>query len=184
MPRPGLRIELEQYNEVVEHRRRARKRKDFRAVTRLRSVLLIHDGHTLEEVARILEVARSTVQRWIERYRGRGVTGLVVQGPHKGRKPRLSLEEKRELPLIIQDGPEKSGLDTGVWTSPLIVDLVERSFEISYSASQIRRILHELGFTVQYPRRKLAEADEERQATWVREELPAIKKKSAKKRAS
>jgi transposase len=184
MPRPGLRIELEQYNEVVEHRRRARKRKDFRTVIRLRSVLLIHDGHTLEEVARILEVARSTVQRWIERYRGRGVTGLVVQGPHKGRKPRLSLEEKRELALIIQDGPENSGLDTGVWTSPLIVDLVERSFGISYSASQIRRILHELGFTVQYPRRKLAEADEERQATWVREELPAIKKKSAKKRAS
>jgi transposase len=96
----------------------------------------------------------------------------------------LSLEEKRELALIIKDGPEKSGLDTGVWTSPLIVDLVERSFEISYSASQIRRILHELGFSVQYPRRELAEADDKQQATWVQEELPAIKKKSAKKRAS
>lgn len=176
MPRPGLEVGLEEYNEVVEHRRRAKKRKDSRARTRLRSILLICDGKTLEEVAQILEVSRSTVQRWIEKYRARGVTGLIVQGPHKGREPRLSLEQKRELALIIQDGPENSGLDTGVWTSPLIVGLVERSFGISYSASQIRRILHELGFSMQYPKRQLAEADKDRQATWVQEELPAIKK--------
>lgn len=182
MPRAGLKIDLDEYNEVVEHRRRARKRKDYRASTRLRSILLLQDGKTLDETAQILEVARSTVQCWVDKYRARGVTGLLVQGPYRGRMPRLSLEQKRELALIMLDGPENSGLDTGVWTAPLIAGLVERSFGISYSASQIRRILHELGFSVQYPRREIAEADTDKQATWAQEELPVIKKSPRRKR--
>jgi hypothetical protein len=34
----------------------------------------------------------------------------------------------------------------------------------------------ELGFSVQYHRQKLPQADKDRQATWLREELPPIKK--------
>lgn len=176
MPRQGLRLSDEQYNEVVHHRYLAKKRKDFEARARLRAVLLVHQGNTLEQTSKILEVARSTVQAWIKEYRSRGVTGLLVQGPYKGRKSRLSLDQKRDLARMIRQGPEACGLDTGVWTSPTIADLVKRRFNIQYSPSQIRRILHELGFSVQYPRRLLSKADKKLQATWLEEELPAIKK--------
>jgi transposase-like protein len=81
MPRRGLRLELDDYNDIVRHRYLAGKRKDFQARVRLRSILLIHEGKTLEQVGQILEVARSTVERWVDRYRSRGVTGLLVRGP-------------------------------------------------------------------------------------------------------
>jgi transposase len=184
MPRRGLRLSDEEYNHIVHWRYLAKKSKDIEARVRLRAVLLTHEGKTLEQVADTLEVARSTVQRWIENYRNRGTVGLLFRGPYKGRKPRLTLDQKRELAEIIREGPEKSGLDTGVWTSPIIADLVKRRFKISYSPSQIRRILHELGFSIQYPRQMLSEADKKRQATWLEEELPEIEKKTEKTRVS
>jgi len=184
MPKRGLRLDLEDYNHIIHHRYLAKKRKDLEARVRLRAVLLVHDGKTLEEVGQILEVARSTVERWIERYRRRGVTGLLLRGPYRGKKPRLSLDQKRELAMIIREGPESSGLDTGVWTAPIIADLVKQRFRITYSPSQIRRVLHELGFSLQYPRQELSQADKIRQATWLEEELPEVKKKSERKKAS
>lgn len=184
MPRRGLRLELDDYNDIVRHRYLAGKRKDFQARVRLRSILLIHEGKTLEQVGQILEVARSTVERWVDRYRSRGVTGLLVRGPYQGKKPRLSLDQKRELAITVRQGPEDSGLDTGVWTAPIIADLVRRRFNITYSPSQIRRLLHELGFSLQYPGQEPSEADKKRQATWLEEEVPEIKKKSKKTKAS
>jgi transposase len=184
MPKRGLRLDLEDYNHIIHHRYLAKKRKDLEARVRLRAVLLVHDGKTLEEVGQILEVARSTVERWIERYRRRGVTGLLLRGLYRGKKPRLSLDQKRELAMIIREGPENSGLDTGVWTAPIIADLLNQRFRITYSPSQIRRVLHELGFSLQYPRQELSQADKIRQATWLEEELPEVKKKSKRKKAS
>lgn len=178
MPKRGLRLDIDEYNHIVQHRYLVKKRKDLDARIRLRSILLVHEGKTLRQVGQILEVARSTVERWIKRYRDLGVTGLLVRGPYQGKKPRLSLDQKRELAIMVRQGPEDSGLDTGVWTSPIIADLVKRRFGISYSPSQIRRVLHELGFSLQYPRQELSKADEKRQATWLEEELPEIKKKS------
>jgi transposase len=184
MPKRGLRLELDDYNDIVRHRYLARKRKDFQARVRLRAILLVHEGKTLEQVGQILEVARSTVERWVDRYRSRGATGLLVRGPYQGKKPRLSLDQKRELAITVRQGPEVSGLDTGVWTAPIIADLVHRRFNITYSPSQIRRLLHELGFSLQYPRQEPSEADKKRQATWLEEEVPEIKKKSKKTKAS
>ena len=124
------------------------------------------------------------MERWVDRYRSRGVTGLLVRGPYQGKKPRLSLDQKGELAITVRQGPEVSGLDTGVWTAPIIADLVHRRFNIKYSPSQIRRLLHELGFSLQYPRQEPSEADKKRQATWLEEEVPEIKKKSKKTKAS
>ncbi len=184
MPRRGLGLDIDAYNHIVEHRYLAKKSKDIEARTRLRAILLVHEGKTLEQVGQILEVARSTVQRWIKKYRNRGVTALLVRGPYRGKQPGLSLDQKRQLAILIRQGPEDCGLDTGVWTAPIIADLVKRRFKIAYSPSQIRRVLHELGFSLQYPRQELSEADKKRQATWLEEELPEIKKKSRKRKAS
>jgi len=184
MPRRGLRLDLEEYNHIVHHRYLAEKRKDLESRVRLRAIVLVHEGKTLEQVGHILEVARSTVERWIERYRSTEVTGLLVRGPYQGKKPRLSLDQKRELATMIREGPECSGLDTGVWTAPIVADLVKQHFRIAYSPSQIRRILHDLGFSVQYPRQEFSQADKKRQATWVEEELPEVKKKSKRTKAS
>ena len=70
-----------------------------------------------------------------------------------------------------------AGYDSGVWTGPMIGDLIEHRFGVRYHKHNVPRILHELGFSLQRPRKRLARADAEKQATWLRETFPAIKKK-------
>jgi len=74
---------------------------------------------------------------------------LISKGPYQGTPPRLSVRQMKELSDVIEAGPEANGLDTDVWTSPIIADLVRRRFGIKYQPSRIRRILHKLGFSIQ-----------------------------------
>jgi len=47
-------------------------------------------------------------------------------------------------------------------------------------ADDVPRLLHELDFSVQRPRKRLARADAAAQATWIRKTFPAIKKKRSR----
>jgi transposase len=49
---------------------------------------------------------------------------------------------------IIAAGPEAAGFDTGVWIAPVVVELVKERYGVSYSSSQIARILHDLKFSL------------------------------------
>jgi len=129
------------------HRCLAKKGKDLELKDRLRAILLVHEGKTLEQVGQTLEVARSTAQLWIERIRRRGVEGLLVRGPYQGENPRLNLDQKLELAIVIRQGPENSGLDTGVWMAPIIVDLVKRRFRSrSLSANSLDSLPNQLDY--------------------------------------
>jgi transposase len=181
MPRIALRLTPDELSDVMGLRLVLRKEGRLKMDLRLRVILLVSQGTSMEETARMCEVGTTTVKRWVDCYRRRGVWVLIVKGPYEGKKPRLSPKEMEELAEIIEAGPEACGLDTGVWTSPIIADLVKRRFGISYHPSQIRRILHKLAFSIQYPKRRLSKADKAKQAWWIEEELPRIKKKSVRR---
>ena len=59
----------------------------------------------------------------------------------------------------------------------MIGDVIERRFGVRYHNQHVPRLLHQLGFSVQRPRKRLARADADAQAQWLREKFPAIKKK-------
>lgn len=183
MARPGLRLSNEEKEQIILGREDAKKSKDWRLSTRLRCLLLSSEGMTMDQAARICEVARSTVAEWIRKFRQGGLQAIRERGPYAGKPPRLSPDQYQQLREIIRGGPEAAGLDTGVWTAGVVAEVVRKNFGVRLSLSQIRRTLRKLGFSVQYPRQKLSKADKERQRTWVEEELPEIKKKSEKKMA-
>lgn len=180
MPRIPLRLTPDEAEDVRSLRSVLKKEGKLEIDRSLRVILLVSQGATMESTADICEVGTSTVQRWVDCYRSSGLWALMTKGPYEGRKPGLSNSQMAELSRIIEAGPEASGLDTGVWTSPIIADLVKRRFGISYHPSQIRRILHKLAFSIQYPKRRLSKADKAMQAWWMESELPSIKKKSHK----
>lgn len=179
MPRIALRLCHDELEDVRKLRVVLKREGEHRLDLRLRTVVLVSEGISIENTAGMCEVGTTTVKRWLNTYRAEGVWALISKGPYEGRKPRLSDKEMQELDDMIEAGPEASGLDTGVWTSPIIAELVRRRFGVGYHPSQIRRILHKLGFSIQYPKQRLSLADKALQALWIREELPDIKKKSA-----
>ena len=184
MPRIALRLCPDEQEDVRKLRIVLKKAGEHRLDLRLRAIELLSEGTTIELTADICEVGTTTVKRWLDAYRAKGAWALISKGPYKGAQARLSDEQMKELADIIEAGPEAGGLDTGVWTSPIIADLVRRHFGIKYHPSQIRRILHKLGFSIQYPKQRLSLADKALQVVWIRKELPAIKKSPERTRCA
>ena len=176
MARPGLRLSEQQRTELTEEFRVARGNKDLDMCLRIQALLHVSRGHREAGTADAIGVGHRTVQDWIHRFRKRGFPGLR-KGPFEGGKSRLTDEQKSELSRIIQGGPQGVGLDTGVWTTAIVAKLVKDLFGVSYHPDHVGRILHGLGYSVQYPGKKLSKADENLQRTWLRDELPKIKKK-------
>jgi transposase len=158
-------------------RHRAKEAGDTDYDRRLRCILLVgHEHFTQVSAAKILEVSPNCVTRWVMKYTEAGIEGLR---PRKapGRAPRLSEHQKDRLARMIDAGPEECGFDTGCWSGPVVRDLIKMRFGVDYSVEQVRKILHKLGFSVQYPKIVLSEASLHEQERWLRTTLPEIKKR-------
>lgn len=105
-----------------------------------------------------------------------GAEGLRT-GKAPGPKPRLTEEQRKELGALIESGPQSAGFTSGMWTGPMVGDLIRKRFGVSYHNHYVPDLLHQLGFSVQRPRKRLARADAVAQDAWLRERFPAIKKK-------
>lgn len=182
MPKPGLRLPEPERRNLAARYRDARFHEDLDICVRIQALMLVSQGNRETDVAQVIGVGRRTLQDWIHRYRAKGVPGLT-KGPFKGARSRLTDEQKDHLSHIIAAGPLEAGLDTGVWTTPIIVKLVRDLYGVSYHPDHMGKILHGLRFSVQYPGKKLSKADEKAQQTWRLEELPAIKKKPKRNKA-
>jgi len=156
--------------------RGALKANDLDVWRRGRAVLGYIEGRRGIELAADLGVTRGSVNRWLRWYETLGVEGLRTGTP-PGPAPRLSEAQRTELTALIEQGPVAAGDTSGVWTGPMIGDLIAQRYGGRYHNHHVPRLLHELGFSVQRPRRRLARADREAQAVWLREKLPRIKKK-------
>ena len=69
------------------------------------------------------------------------------------------------------------GLETGIWTSPLVRQVIAEEFGQQYHAGHVRKLLKQLGYSVQRPTTRLVQADLKQQRKWVRYTYPNLKKK-------
>lgn len=148
-----------------------------------RAVLGYIEGRRVVDLAAEAGVTRGSVNRWLQWYAAAGIEGLrTASAP--GALPKLSEKQRVRLAELVEAGPEAAGYSSGVWTGPMVGDLIKRTFCVHYHNHTVPRLLHELGFSLQRPRKRLARADAEAQARWLRETFPAIKKKRAAAAAS
>lgn len=143
---------------------------------RARAVSGYIEGRRVVELAELLEVGRSTINDWLKWYAQEGVEGLQTAKPGKAR-PKLSVQQREALGAIVDAGPLEAGFHTGLWTGKMIAAVIQDRFGVSFHPQSVPRLLHDLGFSVQRPRKRLARADPAQQAKWVTETLPGIKKK-------
>ncbi len=154
----------------------AEDRGDLALWKRVRAVRAYIDGVRVVEIAAQVRVARGSVNFWLRWYETCGADGLRTGKPPGG-VPRLTPKQVDELTRIVEAGPVEAGFTSGVWTGPMIGRLILDRFGVRYHNHHVPRLLNQLGFSVQRPRKRLARADADAQATWVRDRLPEIKKK-------
>lgn len=131
---------------------------------------------SLAEIARLVGASLSSVKRWKRAWTEGGVAALAAK-PHPGPTPKLSPDEKQELLVILAAGPIVAGFRTDLWTCARVAKVIRRKFRVSYHPDHVGRILHELGYTPQKPRRVAREQDTEAVERWLKKDWPRIKKR-------
>ena len=146
-----------------------------RVARRIHAVLLNHDGYASGKIAALLDAPRSRVSEWLKNYEQCGYEGLL-EGYRPGRPAALADAHKMSLRDIIDGGPVAYGFLSGVWTSPMIARVIDEEFGVIYHPGHVRKLLDELGFSVQRPKRELARANKQEQDRWHRYTYPNLKK--------
>lgn len=148
--------------EVLEHRR-------FRALA------LLDEGRSLNEVARLVGSAPSSVMRWRNARRRGGAKALKVRFS-PGRPSKLTARQRRSLVRRLLRGAIACGYQTELWSTGRIAELIRREFGIRYHPDHVGRLMHDLGWSHQKPERRALERNAKAIERWKREHWPRVKK--------
>ena len=125
---------------------------------RLHAVLYVLDGARSHDAARLYGDSPRAIEYWVNRLISQGLTGLL-DGNHPGRPARLSTKDMAKLRKDISRNPRELGYDQNLWDGLLLSHHLTQKYSISLSVRQCQRLFHQLGFSLQRPRRKASEAD-------------------------
>ena len=79
------------------------------------------------DLAAEADVTRGSVNRWLQWYEAAGLRGLLTEFP-PGPACRLTQDQQDELAALVDAGPQAAGYTSGVWTGPMVGDLIEQRF--------------------------------------------------------
>ena len=137
---------------------------------------LVELGYSLNEAARLLGCAASSVMRWRD-IRARGGRNALQVRFSPGRPPGLTAAQKRRLLKVLLKGALANGYHTELWTLQRIAEVIHRRFKLRYHRSHVARLMHQLDWTWQKPERRAIERDEAKIRRWKKKEWPRINKK-------
>ena len=112
----------------IRQRAKEKKLDEWR---RGRAVLGYIEGRRVVDLAVELDVTRGAVNRWLQWYEALGVEGLITATP-PGAPPKLTADQREQLVALVEAGPLAAGYQSGVWTGPMIGDLIGRRFGVHY----------------------------------------------------
>jgi transposase len=163
--------------ELQEIENKLKHEMNRRMYERYQAVRLHLMGHTINQIATILNRSEKTVGTYIRSYKKHGLEGLTMKFS-TGKPPRLTIEQQEQLKqTIINSVPHDVGFTAKFnWTLEIIAAYIEREFKKSYSLRGVSKMMHKLGLSYTKPTYTLAAADEEKQKEFVETTFPEVKK--------
>jgi transposase len=144
----------------------------------MRALELKQLGWTQRDIATALGTSEAAVSQWMAAARSGGPDALVTRTSRRGSTPKLAPEKLRLIPDFLWHGPEAYGFRGDVWTCGRVVEVIAEEFGVTYSKSQVSRLLKRLGWTPQVPITRAIPRDEEAIERWRLESWPALKEKA------
>src|SRR5579859_1322899 len=138
---------------------------DWREGRRQRAWELKAQGWKQQDIAAALGVTPGAVRQWLKRARERGVEGLR-RHPAPGRQPRLTAEQRAQVPTLLDRGAEAYGFRGPVWTCRRVAEVIWRTFRVRYHPAHVSRLLHAVRHSVQQPVPRATQRDERAIQAW------------------
>jgi transposase len=169
---------------VVDHARMGTRAggppRDWREGRRLRALALHEQGWQGRAIAAALGVTAGAVSQWLKRSREAGPEALRSRPP-PGPTPMLTEAQRTALPELLARGAEAHGFVGDVWTTKPIAAVIKRAFGVSYHPAHVSRLMRRIGWSVQKPRKRASQRDEEAVRIWREESWPALSAKRRRK---
>lgn len=145
-----------QTNELRRAHRAAKNKKD---ADKIKAVYLLSRGKTPQEIAEVLMLDIDTIGNYRKRYEADGVSGLLKNN-YFGSEPMLSCAELEEF---------SSHLETQTYlTVEAIVEYVKQVYNVHYSISGMRQLLHRLKFVYKKAKTIPGKANAELQKAYLK----------------
>lgn len=148
---------------------------DLLSDRRRRALKLLRENLSLNEVARRIKCAASSVMRWRNAWRRRGADALKVRFS-PGRPRRLTPRQEQRLVRILLRGAIANGYRTELWTTKRVAEVIQETFHIPYHYNTAGKLLHRFNWSPQKPEGRALERDERAIQRWKKKDWPRVKK--------
>ncbi len=129
---------------------------------RLHGLLLVGQGMSAHQVARLLGDSPRTVAYWVRRFEEEGLAGLV-DAERSGRPRRLTEKQIERIDAALRNKPSDFALSGHLWDGKTLSAFVHKQWDITMGVRQCQRLFRQLGFRLRRPRPLIASADPEQQ---------------------
>ncbi len=147
-----------------------------RSVPTVCSYALAQQGWKQTDIAAALGVTQGAVSQWLMRARATGQAARRRQPP-PGRPPKLTPEQRAQLPALLARGPAAWRFRGNLWTRHRIGIVIQETFGVTYDVSQIGRIMRTLRWSPQKPVRRARQRHEDVINRWRETDAPELKKR-------
>ena len=88
-----------------------------------------------------------------------------MEGERPGRPSKLSIDQLRELEVILRASPREQGISANLWDGKTLSHWIRQQWGVNLGTRQCQRLFRTLGFRLRKPRPMVGHADPELQKT-------------------
>ena len=147
---------------------------------RFMAVERVREGEPASQVIEAYGFNRTTIYKWIQASLRPDVGIEALRSTKATGRPRSlrPAQERQVFRWVNGRDPRQYGLDFGLWTRAVVVELIEKKFGLRLGLSAVGELLAKLGLTPQKPLQRAYQRDPEAIEKWQRETYPAIAKQA------
>ncbi len=155
---------------------------DWKEGRRLRALELHEQGWTGKRIAEALGVSPGAVSQWLKAAR-KGGREALRRRPRGAKAPKLTAEQRAQLPTLLAKGAEAYGFIGEVWTTARVAEVIRREFGVRHHPAHVSRILRAISWTLQKPIQRSTKRDAAAITAWREERQPSLQAKPRRRSA-
>ena len=140
----------------------------------------VREGEPAATVIEAYGFNRTTIYKWLNAVLQPGLGIRALRSTKGTGRPRTLTprQESQVFRWVNGRDPRQYGLDFGLWTRAIVVELIQKKFGIAMGLTAVGELLARLGLTPQKPLQRAYQRDPEAIDRWQQETFPAIAKQA------